>query len=92
VLRTEPPRAWAAVPIQPEPELTAPQPYFQNELETGCIYPRRVSQPAEVAGGCLFLIENSMMNDHHLRVDGGWRGTTLWSETHDPRAKAISLE
>lgn len=73
-------------------ELTVPQPYFQNELETGCIYPRRVSQPAEVAGGCLFLIENSMMNDHHLRVDGGWRGTTLWSETHDPRAKAISLE
>lgn len=72
-------------------ELIIPQPYFQNELETGCIFPRRVSQPAEVAGGCLFLIETPMMNDHHLRVDGGWRGTTMWSATHDPRSKAISL-
>ncbi|KAL7418291.1 hypothetical protein Q5752_006747 [Cryptotrichosporon argae] len=67
-------------------------PYFQNELESGCIFPRRVSDPLEVADACAFMISNSMMNDTHLRVDGGWRGTTMWHAAHDPRQKAISLE
>ncbi|WVW83253.1 hypothetical protein I302_105272 [Kwoniella bestiolae CBS 10118] len=67
-------------------------PYFVSELEAGAIYPRRVSQPDEVATGIIFLIENSMMNDYELRIDGGWRGSSNWAGPKDPRSNALSLE
>ncbi|AAW44682.1 conserved hypothetical protein [Cryptococcus deneoformans JEC21] len=67
-------------------------PYFQSELEAGAIFPRRVSEPDEVAIGIVFLLENSMMNDYELRVDGGWRGSSNWAGPQDPRSNALSLE
>jgi 3-hydroxyacyl-CoA dehydrogenase len=59
------------------------QPYFVSELEAGAIYPRRVSEPDEVANGVIFLIENAMMNDFELRIDGGWRGGSNWAGPKD---------
>lgn len=67
-------------------------PYFEAELDAGVIYPRRTSQPSEVAHGILYLIENSMMNDFHLKIDGGWRGSSNWGGPKDPRSNAPSLE
>jgi 3-hydroxyacyl-CoA dehydrogenase len=58
-------------------------PYFESELNAGVIFPRRTSQPAEVAHGILYLIENSMMNDFHLKIDGGWRGSSNWGGDKD---------
>lgn len=58
-------------------------PYFKEELDASVIFPRRLSQPDEVAHGILFLIENSMMNDFHLKVDGGWRGSSNWGGAKD---------
>ncbi|WRT68157.1 uncharacterized protein IL334_005132 [Kwoniella shivajii] len=67
-------------------------PYFKSELEAGAIFPRRVSEPDEVATGIVFLLENSMMNDYELRIDGGWRGGSNWAGPKDPRSNALSLE
>jgi 3-hydroxyacyl-CoA dehydrogenase len=58
-------------------------PYFESELEAGVIFPRRTSQPAEVAHAILYLIENAMMNDFHMKVDGGWRGSSNWGGAKD---------
>jgi hypothetical protein len=58
-------------------------PYFESELEAGVIFPRRTSQPEEVAHAILFLIENGMMNDFHMKVDGGWRGSSNWGGPKD---------
>lgn len=58
-------------------------PYFESELEAGVIFPRRTSQPDEVAHAILCLIENAMMNDFHMRVDGGWRGSSNWGGAED---------
>ena len=59
------------------------QPYFKGELEAAVIHPRRLSEPDEVASAVVFLIENSMMNDSHIRVDGGWRGSSNWGGAKD---------
>ncbi|OWZ65813.1 hypothetical protein AYX14_03211 [Cryptococcus neoformans] len=67
-------------------------PYFESELEAAAIFPRRTSQPDEVAQGIVYLLENSMMNDFELRIDGGWRGSSNWGGPHDPRSNAPSLE
>jgi hypothetical protein len=64
------------------PTLT-PQPYFASELNASAIFPRRLSQPEEVVHGIIYLLENSMMNDFELRVDGGWRGVTNWAGSKD---------
>ncbi|WVQ67494.1 uncharacterized protein L199_005694 [Kwoniella botswanensis] len=67
-------------------------PYFTSELEAGVIFPRRVTHPDEISDAILFLIENSMMNDFNIRVDGGWRGSSNWAGPVDPRKNALSLE
>jgi 3-hydroxyacyl-CoA dehydrogenase len=67
-------------------------PYFASELNASAIFPRRLSQPEEVVHGIIYLLENSMMNDFELRVDGGWRGATNWAGPKDPRENAPSLE
>lgn len=69
-----------------------PQPYFNAELEAAAVFPRRTSEAAEVASGIVFLLENSMMNDFELRIDGGWRGCSNWAGPKDPRANAPALE
>lgn len=58
-------------------------PYFQAEMDAAAIYPRRISHPDEVAQAVLYLIENSMMNDFEIRVDGGWRGSSNWGGVND---------
>jgi NAD(P)-dependent dehydrogenase (short-subunit alcohol dehydrogenase family) len=63
--------------------LTRYQPYFASELNASAIFPRRLSQPEEVVHGIIYLLENSMMNDFELRVDGGWRGVTNWAGAKD---------
>lgn len=68
------------------------QPYFNAELEAAAVFPRRTSEAAEVASGIVFLLENSMMNDFELRIDGGWRGCSNWAGPKDPRANAPALE
>ncbi|WWC94359.1 hypothetical protein V866_001201 [Kwoniella sp. B9012] len=67
-------------------------PYFKKELDAGVIYPRRPTTLEEISSAILFLIENSMMNDFNLRVDGGWRGSSNWGAPEDPRQNALSLE
>ncbi|WVR05531.1 hypothetical protein IAU60_002549 [Kwoniella sp. DSM 27419] len=67
-------------------------PYFLKELEAGVIFPHRVTSPDEIGDGILFLLENSMMNDFNLRVDGGWRGSSNWGAPEDPRKNALALE
>ncbi|BEI84667.1 hypothetical protein CcaverHIS002_0500680 [Cutaneotrichosporon cavernicola] len=66
-------------------------PYFLSELEASAIFPRRVTDPTEIGHGIVYLIENGMMNDFELRIDGGWRGCSNWAGG-DPRKNAISLE
>lgn len=68
------------------------QPYFNAELDAAAIFPRRTSDANEVASGIVFLLENSMMNDFELRIDGGWRGASNWAGPKDPRANAPALE
>jgi 3-hydroxyacyl-CoA dehydrogenase len=67
-------------------------PYFESELNAGVIFPRRTSQPDEVAHGILYLIENSMMNDFHLKIDGGWRGSSNWGGAQDRKSRFIERE
>ncbi|RSH77077.1 uncharacterized protein EHS24_003704 [Apiotrichum porosum] len=67
-------------------------PYFEAELEAAAVFPRRQSDPSEVGHGIIFLIENGMMNDYELRIDGGWRNSSNWAGPVDPRKNAISLE
>ena len=59
------------------------EPYMNAELEAGAIYPRRTSLPEEVAHGIVYLLENSMMNDFELRIDGAWRGGSNWAGPKD---------
>lgn len=66
-------------------------PYFLGELDAAAIYPRRVTDPTEIGQGIVYLIENGMMNDFELRIDGGWRGGSNWAGG-DPRKNALSLE
>lgn len=66
-------------------------PYFESELEAGVIFPRRTSQPAEVAHAIMYLIENAMMNDFHLKVDGGWRGSSNWGGPKDRESDAFFM-
>jgi len=54
------------------------QPYFMAEAEAGVIFPRRACQVDEVVSGIIYLMENSMMNDFELRIDGGTRGSSNW--------------
>jgi len=37
----------------------------------------------EVSSGIIYLLENSMMNDFELRIDGGWRGSSNWAGPKD---------
>ncbi|KAK6909916.1 3-hydroxyacyl-CoA dehydrogenase [Kwoniella mangroviensis CBS 10435] len=67
-------------------------PYFQKELAAGCIFPHRVTTLEEIGQAILFMMENSMVNDFELRVDGGWRGSSNWGAPEDPRQNALSLE
>ncbi|KAJ0108349.1 3-hydroxyacyl-CoA dehydrogenase [Diaporthe amygdali] len=67
-------------------------PYFNAELDAAAVFPRRTSEATEVASGIVFLLENSMMNDFELRIDGGWRGCSNWAGPKDPRANAPALE
>lgn len=67
------------------------QPFFVSELEAGAIYPRRVSEPDEVASGVMYLLENSMMNDFELRIDGGWRGSSNWAGEKDRECNQAPL-
>ena len=53
--------------------------YFKRELEAYSMFPRRVTQPDEIANAIMFLIENSMMNAFHLKVDAGWRMLSSWA-------------
>ncbi|RSH87175.1 hypothetical protein EHS25_003666 [Saitozyma podzolica] len=66
--------------------------YFEAEVEAGAIYPRRFAVVDEIVVGVMYLLENSMMNDYDLRIDGGWRGGTNWAGPHDPRSNAPALE
>jgi 3-hydroxyacyl-CoA dehydrogenase len=54
-----------------------------SEAEAGVIFPRRACQVDEVVNGILYLIENSMMNDFELRIDGGTRGSSNWAGATD---------
>ena len=70
---------------------TDKQPYFQSELEAGAVYPRRLSALEEVSSGITYLIENSMMNDFELRIDGGWRGSSNWGGQLDREFSLYSM-
>ncbi|KAI5480145.1 hypothetical protein MNV49_001805 [Pseudohyphozyma bogoriensis] len=63
--------------------------YFKEELETQSMFPRRFTEPAEIAHGIVFLLENSMMNAFHLKVDAGWRMISHWGLDH-PTALLVS--
>ncbi|KAE8540577.1 hypothetical protein D1P53_002939 [Cryptococcus gattii VGV] len=67
-------------------------PYFIKEIEASCIFPHRVSEPTEVSAAVSFILENPMLNDMDLRVDGGWRNSSNWGGEKDPRENAIALE
>lgn len=41
--------------------------------------PRRMTNASEIGAAIIFLIETSMMNAFHLKVDAGWRNVTSWA-------------
>ncbi|KAG7530404.1 hypothetical protein FFLO_05067 [Filobasidium floriforme] len=57
--------------------------YFKDAVEGYSMFPRRFTTPDEIAAACLFLLENSMMNAFHLKVDAGWRQVTSWANGVD---------
>lgn len=61
--------------------------YFKEELEGQSMFPRRFTEPREIAEGILFLLEHPMMNAFHLKVDAGWRQISDWSSGQDPRVR-----
>ncbi|OCF32108.1 hypothetical protein I316_06264 [Kwoniella heveanensis BCC8398] len=63
--------------------------YFQGELDAYSMFPRRFTQPDEIAHSIIFLLENSMMNAFHLKVDAGWRQVTGWQPGADPRKRVV---
>ncbi|TIA90824.1 hypothetical protein E3P99_01397 [Wallemia hederae] len=68
-------------------------PYFIADLTKSASFPARPIEPEEISGAVKFLIENSMMNGHDLKIDGGWRVFTDRSvDREDPRLLAPSLE
>ncbi|TIC04990.1 NAD(P)-binding protein [Wallemia mellicola] len=83
-------------------------PYFLAELTKTSSFPARPITPDEIAvgvslyrfpvlikskGAVNYLITNGMMNDHDLRIDGGWRFIFDRSvDREDPRLSAPGLE
>ncbi|TIB74739.1 hypothetical protein E3Q24_00473 [Wallemia mellicola] len=68
-------------------------PYFLAELAKISSFPARPITPDEIAGAVNYLITNGMMNDHDLRIDGGWRFIFDRSvDREDPRLSAPGLE
>ncbi|WWC87439.1 uncharacterized protein L201_002328 [Kwoniella dendrophila CBS 6074] len=63
--------------------------YFQDAVEGYSMFPRRFTTPEEIAGAIIFLLENSMMNAFHLKVDAGWRQITSWANGIDPRKSVV---
>ncbi|EOR01561.1 hypothetical protein E3P89_02925 [Wallemia ichthyophaga] len=68
-------------------------PYFIADLSKSASFPARPIEPEEISSAVSFLINNSMMNGHDLKIDGGWRVFTDRSvDREDPRVLAPSLE
>nr|XP_018264465.1 uncharacterized protein I303_02632 [Kwoniella dejecticola CBS 10117]OBR86623.1 hypothetical protein I303_02632 [Kwoniella dejecticola CBS 10117] len=63
--------------------------YFQDAVEGYSMFPRRFTTPPEIAMAIIFLLENSMMNAFHLKVDAGWRQITSWANGIDPRKSVV---
>lgn len=53
--------------------------YFQAQLDQYSMFPRRFTEPSEIGSAIVFLIENSMMNAFHLKVDAGWKQLSSWA-------------
>ncbi|EIM24107.1 NAD(P)-binding protein [Wallemia mellicola CBS 633.66] len=67
--------------------------YFLAELTKTSSFPARPITPDEIAGAVNYLITNGMMNDHDLRIDGGWRFIfDRIVDREDPRLSAPGLE
>lgn len=43
------------------------------------MFPRRMTNASEIGDAIIFLIENSMMNAFHLKVDAGWKNVSSWA-------------
>ncbi|OWZ61095.1 3-hydroxyacyl-CoA dehydrogenase [Cryptococcus neoformans var. grubii Br795] len=65
--------------------------YFQAQLDQYSMFPRRFTEPSEIGSAIVFLIENSMMNAFHLKVDAGWKQLSSWA-LGDPRKISPLLE
>ncbi|KAM0746217.1 NAD(P)-binding protein [Meredithblackwellia eburnea MCA 4105] len=66
--------------------------YFKEELQAQAMFPRRFTEPAEIAQAILFLLENSMMNAFELKVDAGWRQISCYGGGQDPRKRSPIVE
>jgi 3-hydroxyacyl-CoA dehydrogenase len=53
--------------------------FFQAELDAYSMFSRRFTEPHEIAQAIVFLMENSMMNNFHLKVDAGWKQLSSWA-------------
>lgn len=52
--------------------------YFKDEMNAHSMFPRRMTNASEIGAAIIFLVETSMMNAFHLKVDAGWRNVTSW--------------
>lgn len=59
--------------------------YFKDEMNAHSMFPRRMTNASEIGAAIIFLIETSMMNAFHLKVDAGWRNVTSWAYGRDPK-------
>ncbi|OWZ60856.1 hypothetical protein AYX14_07054 [Cryptococcus neoformans] len=81
-----------AVVLSPMLEKGGRKPVFVAELEQHAMFPRRFTEPPEIAQAIVFLLENSMMNSFHLKVDAGWKMITSWTPGLDPRVRYPVIE
>ncbi|WVW85906.1 hypothetical protein I302_107944 [Kwoniella bestiolae CBS 10118] len=64
--------------------------YFKDAVEGYSMFPRRFTTPDEIAAAVIFLLENSMMNAFHLKVDAGWRQVTSWANGIDREFRSFT--
>ncbi|KIR67758.1 hypothetical protein I314_02175 [Cryptococcus bacillisporus CA1873] len=66
--------------------------YFKEEMNAHSMFPRRMTNASEIGDAIIFLIENSMMNAFHLKVDAGWKNVSSWACGRDPRKLSGLIE
>jgi len=66
-----------ALVVSPMMDNGARTKYFAEELEVQSMFPRRFTQPTELAEAILFLLEQPMMNAFHVSEDSKEQADTV---------------